>query len=614
MTRHRQWEVSIFAALAIVTAAVYWRVVEADFVYWDDDVLLYANPHLDGLNPASLKWIFFETKYVVRYQPLTWLSWFIVHELFGRGPFGYHLASLLFHCVNTGLVFLLIRKLLLVTFNAVPTAVSSPRAMSREGLPLGPSDPEKVSAGPGSGTVAAEPDTAKCRYLLVCSALGALLWAVHPLRVEVVAWASAFLHCQALFFLLLATLFYLEACTAEPGSQRKRSFFWASVACFAISLLSYPIGLGLVVVLVVLDVYPLGRFKDSWWNGAARKCWVEKIPFVGVAALVLGFTLLLRFNTRAEWGAAASLQDFGLLHRVMQGCYVWAYYLWLPWVPLDLSPVYTTLVRFNPMSPRFLLSLGLVLVLSGGLVWQRRRWPAALAMWICHLAWLVPVLGLTEHPHYANDRYTLVVGLFWSILGSGLLFRLGQNRAWRIPAITILVALTAVLGALTVRQVGIWKNSIVLFKYMIDKLGKDPYRADIYWRLGIVYHQMERYDEAIEAFQRVFDVDPRSYISHRFLGGIYMQKGMLDDAQKHYTAALKVHPEDAGIRNNLGLVLMTKGDLAAAEKEFAEALRHDPKLTAALSNLGVVLVKQGRTNEAKAYLEKVEKTKDSLSP
>src|SRR5206468_10998669 len=92
-----KWEASIFALLVILIAVVYWPVLEADFVYWDDDVLIYANPHLKGLDPASLKWMFFETKYVVRYQPLTWLTWFITYELFGRGPFGFHLISLLFH-------------------------------------------------------------------------------------------------------------------------------------------------------------------------------------------------------------------------------------------------------------------------------------------------------------------------------------------------------------------------------------------------------------------------------------------------------------------------------------------------------------------------------------
>src|SRR5262249_21379246 len=143
----------------LVTAAVYWRVLEANFVFWDDDVEVYANPHLEGVSPETLRWMFFGTGYVVRYQPLTWLTWSLIYELYQRRPIGYHLACWLFHCLDAGLVYLLIRKLLLIV--------------------------QPLREGP----------------LTVCSVLGALLWALHPLRVEAVAWVSAFLHLQALFFL-----------------------------------------------------------------------------------------------------------------------------------------------------------------------------------------------------------------------------------------------------------------------------------------------------------------------------------------------------------------------------------------------------------------------------
>src|SRR5688572_27143669 len=100
---------SLSAALVmLMTAAVYWRVLASDFVYWDDDVEIYANPHLKGISPESLRWMFFETGYVVRYQPLTWLTWSILYELFQLRPIGYHLASWLVHCFNAGLVFVLI--------------------------------------------------------------------------------------------------------------------------------------------------------------------------------------------------------------------------------------------------------------------------------------------------------------------------------------------------------------------------------------------------------------------------------------------------------------------------------------------------------------------------
>src|SRR6185369_1158212 len=250
----------------IVTGAVYWRVLAADFVYWDDDVEIYANPHLKGITPESLRWMFFGTGYVVRYQPLTWLTWSILYEFFQLRPLGYHLASWLVHCFNAGLVFLLIRKLLLIVH---PTREES------------------------SGD----------RSLVVCSALGALLWALHPLRVEAVAWVSAFLHLQALFFLLISTLCYLEACSSAATAKRRRLCYWTSVTTFGLSLLSYPISLGFVIVPAMLDVFVLKRFvpgRGAWRNSANWRLWLEKLPFLGVACLVLGITLLLRLNTSEQ--------------------------------------------------------------------------------------------------------------------------------------------------------------------------------------------------------------------------------------------------------------------------------------------------------------------------
>src|SRR5207245_1553254 len=138
--------------------------------------------------------------------------------------------------------------------------------------------------------------------------------------------------------------------------------------------------------------------------------------------------------------------------------YVWTYYLWRHWLPLGLSPAYTTLLSFDPLSLPFVLSLGLLLVLSGVLVWQRRRWPGALALWVCHLVWLTPVLGLTEHPHFANDRYSLVVGIFWSILAAGVLAERWKRFGQRIAPLSVALLTTLILGLASVQQIGIWKN------------------------------------------------------------------------------------------------------------------------------------------------------------
>src|SRR5206468_4545396 len=119
-----------------------------------------------------------------------------------------------------------------------------------------------------------EEEGTRHRSLVVCAALGALLWALHPLRVEAVAWVSAFLHLQALFFLLISTLCYLEACSPPATSKRRRLCYWASLATFGMSLLSYPISLGFVIVPTLLDTFVLKRFtpsRDAWRNPATLR-------------------------------------------------------------------------------------------------------------------------------------------------------------------------------------------------------------------------------------------------------------------------------------------------------------------------------------------------------
>ncbi len=360
-------------------------------------------------------------------------------------------------------------------------------------------------------------------------------------------------------------------------------------------------------MIVVLDFYPLKRLDGSWAGAAARPIWAEKLPFLGVTCLVLGLTLVLRFNTSSQWWRPVTLAEFGPLSRLMQAAYIWVYYLWRPWVPLNLSPVYTTLVSFNPLSLPFLVSLALVPVLSGLLVWQRSRWPAALALWVCHLVWLAPVLGLTEHPHYANDRYSLVEGIFWSILAAGVLARLWERQAARRAASLAALLTAAILGTLSVRQIGIWKNSLTLFEYMIARLGDDSYRSDIYLRLGVVQKQLGRWDDALESFHQVLRIDPKDLVARRLMAEIYYQTGNFIEAREQFQAALEIAPGDARLRDGLGAVFAALGDLPRATEQFARALQQDPNLCSANYNMGMAMTKQGKVQEAQFYLDRAKK-------
>src|SRR5262249_15113731 len=247
-----------------------------------------------------------------------------------------------------------------------------------------------------------------------------------------------------------------------------------------------------------------------------------------------------------RWAQPVALTDFGALHRLMQAFYIWAYYVWRPFLPFNLSPVYTTLVSFDPLSPPFLASAGLVCVVTLSLIWKRRQWPALLAAWMAYLVVLVPVLGLTEHPHYASDRYGLVVGILWSVLAAGALAK-GVHRPLRFRAATLAAGLaTALCAGLTVQQIGIWKDSFTLFTHILCQLGDDPYRADIYWRLGVAQLARGQRAEAVGSFRRVLEINPHDEIAHTNLATIAFASGHFDEAGHHYAELLrgdKYNPE-----------------------------------------------------------------------
>jgi tetratricopeptide (TPR) repeat protein len=544
----RVWLTSLVLFLA--TFAVFSRVLLGGFVQWDDDINIYANPHVQGLTAANLHWIFTTCEYPPRYVPLGWLGWAINCQLGGVRPFGFHLTDLLFHSANAVLAFLVIRKLLLAASAGSPIAADS-RVCS-------------------------------------CSAVAAFLWAVHPFRVESIAWAAGRNYVQPFFFLMISLLCYLRFQAGSPGKARM-TYYWVSILCFACSLLSYPIGLTFVVVLVVLDFYPLRRFQSGFagmWNTAASRVWLEKVPYALVSVLVLVSTVLLRSSNR-RLGPPPSLDQFGIVARFMQACHGWAYFAWKPWLPFHLSPVYTTLFSFNPSAWPFRLSAIFVAVTTALLVCERRRWPWALALWASHLVLLVPMLGLTEHPHCASDRYGYLQGMVWAALLAALLWRLSA-RPKRVASAAVCAAALALFWAgLTVRQIGYWRNSVVLFEHIIRELGDHPYRSDIQWRLGFALAGEGKTQEAIRQYQASLRIRPTPHCC-LLLAELLEQNGDRQGALTNCLAALALAPAPFE-RAKAGELLAAFGRRAEAINQYRQALALNPNLVPALNNLALIL-------------------------
>lgn len=560
----------LMAVIAAITLSVFSVVRSADFLPWDDDINLYNNPHIKaGITAESLKWMFTDSSYVHRYMPLGWLAFAVDVNLAGEmNPTTYHVGNLLLHVVNALLLFTFITWLLR---KAKPA--TSPLALS------------------------------------VAAAIGALFWAIHPLRAEPVAWSSARIYHVALLFVLTSFLAYARY-TEHPS----RKYLYAlSVVLFFLASLTYPIVVGIPVAIVAMDLFPLRRLTLSpraLVSSGARRVWAEKIPFFLVSAIALGATIWNRAHA-TKFVPAASLEEFGLLERLAQGFYVWAAYLWKTCWPMDLCATYTELLEFRWWEPRFLLSFALVAGVTVLLFRKRERWPAALVMWFTYLALLFPMLGLSEHPHYIYDRYSFIVSVLFSIAVGWLVLQLWQDTRRRSMLLGISVATLALCGFLSSMQAGVWNNPHTFLPYVISQLGEHPARAKRQVVHGSILRTEKRLEEAEAAFRGAIAVRPDYTEAHVNLGEVLSEQGRNSDAVVALQRALEQDPSNVRARQSLGVALGSMKRYDAAVAEFKEVIRLDDRNANAMHNLAVTLHQMGQKELASDYYRQAEAIRQS---
>ena len=566
VTPRRVHELFIALVLIVSVFLVFGRVTQADFVKWDDDINIYKNPHFGGLEAGRLKWMFTEFKSTRVYCPFALLTQAVVYEFFGLNPRGYHLVNFLFHIANTALVFALLCRL----FPLLGPAITP----SENQLP---------------------------KY--ACATVAALIWAVHPLQVEPVAWATATPYVQATFFMLLALLAYVLF-LSDRGRNRGR-FYWMSLMAFAVSLTTYPIALGCPPAFVILDWWQHRRYGTETNDGrnvfATLPFWRDKLPFFLIVFAIFGITLYARHHHVGLWRQPPSVTEFSPLSRAMQMFYCWAYYLWKPFVPVNLSPTYTTLMAFRPTAFPFVMSLLSILAVTLVLFLLRRTWPGALALWICYLSVLFPFTGLFEYPHFTNDRYYYLVSIIAAVLVFYLLLQSWHKSILRLILLLIAGAVTVACGVISFRQTLLWQNSVTLHEHMLKMLGNDPYGAVICYRLGNVYRELGDDRKARESLNRALQVDPEMPEVHESLGEVLYKMGETSDAVAHYNAALRLVPDDFQARHNLGVALAAQGKFEEATVQFSEAVRLIPRSVNAQRNLAQALARLGRLDEAKTH-------------
>src|SRR5437660_5511944 len=208
---------------------------------------------------------------------------------------------------------------------------------------------------------------------------------------------------------------------AREREERGRGWYWLSVAVFVLALLSKSMVVNLPVVLLILDVYPLRRLGGAigWWSEPARRIYIEKIPFVLLAAAASAIAVMAQSSVHA----AASLAQLSLPGRLVVSAYGVSFYLWKMVVPVNLSPLYELPRTVDPWATPFILSHGVVVAITAIVLALRRRVPGLPAAWVAYVVILLPVLGIVQSgPQIAADRYTYLAGLGGAILaGAGLL-------------------------------------------------------------------------------------------------------------------------------------------------------------------------------------------------
>ena len=563
----------IALALASAVVLVYGRVAGHDFVSYDDDVYVYDNPHvLKGLSWSGIRWAF-TSVHAANYHPLTWMSHMLDVELFDLDAGAHHLVSVFLHALNSVLCFFALR------------------ALTRSVWP---------------------------------SALAAALFALHPLRVESVAWIAERKDVLVGTFWMLCLLAYASYARA-PSLAR----YGLVAVCFALALLAKPMAVTLPLVLLLLDFWPLRRWPASV-SDPSEPLALPSLPSLapthpgkmppGPTRALLGHTILLEklpllliaigsalvtLMAQRVAGAASGARSVPFLLRCENALTAYGAYLAKIFWPRDLAVFYPHPAVVGSHAWRDLLGAcvlsGLVVLLAcwTAILWRRRH-PWFLVGWAWYLITLVPVIGLVQVGAQAYaDRYTYLpsIGVFVIVAFAANAW-IEHRPSHRMPVLVALGILSS-LSWLTWRQVSVWKSSASLFEHAIEVTDENPIA---HAGLGFALLEAGELDAAETHLQRALEIYPFDATALNNLGLLYIEKGDLERAREHLERAKTIHASWR-VRYNLGRLAMQEGKPERASVEFEKALELAPWLSDALVNLGQIALIKGNDGEARARFE-----------
>jgi tetratricopeptide (TPR) repeat protein len=542
--RNQRWRApGICLVLAAITFAVFAQTLRYEFVNLDDDLYVYDNPVVArGLTRNGMVWAFTHV-HSANWHPLTWLSHELDCQFYGLHPGGHHLTNVLLHTATVIALFLILRQM--------------------------------------TGA-------------LWRSAFVAAVFAIHPLRVESVAWVSERKDVlSGLFFMLTIGAYVRYVENLKFQISNFKFFYIGSVVLFAMGLMCKPMLVTLPLVLLLLDYWPLQR-KES-----AGRLALEKLPLLALSAAACAVTLL------AQNGAIHSGGPFSLPHRLGNALAACMVYLGQMVWPAGLAVPYP---YPHNGAPAWEVALaGTLLAGLSVVAWaERRTRPWLLIGWLWYLVMLLPVLGLIQVGLQAHaDRYTYLpqIGIYVAVTWLAAEWRAGWLRHGPLRVVLggLMAGALAMLMVCAWKQTAYWQNSETLWTHTLACTTDNDMAHN---NLANALYQKGKVDEASTQYQKGLKIRPNNAEAHKILGLILLQKGRVDEAIVQFQEALKIKPYYAEVHYILGNALRQKDRVDEAIVQFQEALQIRPDFAEAHNNLGTALRQKGRVDEAISHYQK----------
>jgi protein O-mannosyl-transferase len=574
---HDRWTVcgvSIF--LAAIVWVVFGQTLHYGFVNFDDDTYVYENAEVArGLTFKGVVWAFTRI-HSSNWHPLTWISHMLDCQLYGLNPGGHHLTNVLLHAATAILLFLVLRRM----------------------------------TAPQAGA-------------LWRSAFVAAVFAIHPLRVESVAWVAERKDVLSGVFFML-TLWAYARYVGQPKVQspQPKVFYGLVLVFFALGLMCKPMLVTLPFVLLLLDYWPLQRVssfkfsastpgtapastpdrtphapaRDSSEFGAQFSDLVfEKLPLFGLAAVSCVITIF------AQTEAIRSAGRISLPLRAGNALISYVAYLGQMFWPSGLAALYPFRAGDVGVSS-VVLSLAILAGISTGVFFLRRR-PYFLTGWLWYLILLAPVIGILQVGLQARaDRYTYLPQIGLDVLLTWAVADLCAG--WRHCRVVLGGCAAIILTALILcarAQTSYWRNSESLWTHTLACTSDNGIAHN---GLGIALLQKGNVAEAIVHFQTALQLNPDAAKAHNNLGNALLQEGRVDEAILQYQRVLEINPDFAEVHYNLGNALFQKGRVDEAMVQYQKALEIKPGYAEAHYKLGKALLQRGRVDEAMAHYQK----------